>query len=572
VNKRGFSWNDIFNPDVHNQQGVSCTACHPAGPDHQIAKGNISVSTVADHLDGTMKGCAECHMTGYLGASVPDHDKIRPSHMATITCESCHIPQLSRAAAQGHEASSGDLIFYTVPEDADGFGDTTAWNPMYKRSDNRKIYPFNSVLAIWWGNRDSDSLIHPLFLREHAEGWELFEDQVTDDNEDGEPEVNREEEIIAGLKAFAQTLEGNDRFDQVHPVLVKGEMAYELDAGGALVSSPSEAFTRVDFSISHNVAPARQALGANGCGDCHAPGAHFFQGARMLDMYGSDGQPVTESMGRAYGCSPISFAINSFHQQIVSPYVGVAVMLVIFGIVMHYHSYGPKRITFDPYSQEIERFTLFERAVHLFRLIAFILLSITGLILAFNLHLWQELLFSSAEELLNWHIWSGVVFIITTVCGMFLWFKDALFASYDKEWVRRIGGYLGYRGKVPAGRFNAGQKMFYWYTTIFGTIMIVTGLVLIFKSLFSLSTICITSTVHNLIGFVLIAGVMAHAYLGTIANPGTWRVLVDGSVTREWAQHHHINWFKEVMRKRLEGPREKSDNDAAEDKNQSADS
>jgi formate dehydrogenase subunit gamma len=78
--------------------------------------------------------------------------------------------------------------------------------------------------------------------------------------------------------------------------------------------------------------------------------------------------------------------------------------------------------------------------------------------------------------------------------------------------------------------------------------------------------------VHNLIGFVLIAGVMAHAYLGTIANPGTWRVLVDGSVTREWAQHHHINWFKEVMRKRLEGPREKSDNDAAEDKNQSADS
>ncbi len=28
---------------------------------------------------------------------------------------------------------------------------------------------------------------------------------------------------------------------------------------------------------------------------------------------------------------------------------------------------------------------------------------------------------------------------------------------------------------------------------------------------------------------------LAHAYLGTIANPGTWRVLIDGSVTREWA-------------------------------------
>jgi len=554
VNKRGFSWNDIFNPDVHNQQGVSCTACHPAGPDHQIAKGDVNTSTVADHLDSTMQGCAECHMSGYLGASVPDHDKIRPSHLATITCESCHIPQLGRSATRGNEATTGKLEFLTNPGEARGFGDKAQWSPLYQRRANSKIYPFNSVLTIWWGNRDSDSLVHPLFLREHAEGWELFKDVVTDDNDDGEVEVNRDEEIIAGLKAFAQSLEANERFEEIHPVLIKGELAYELDENGALISGPHDSYARVDFSISHNVAPARLALGANGCGDCHAPGANFFQGRRPIDLYGSDGKPVTVSMGRAYGCSPISFAINSFHQQIVSPYVGVVIMLIIFGIVMHYHSYGPKRITFDPYSQEIERFSLFERAVHLFRLVAFIILAVTGLILAFNLHLWQELLFSSARELLNWHIWSGVVFILTTVFGMFLWFRDAMFASYDKEWVRRIGGYLGYKGKVPAGRFNAGQKMFYWYTTIFGAIMIVTGLVLIFKGLFSLSTICITSTVHNLTGFVMIAGVMAHAYLGTIANPGTWRVLVDGSVTREWAHHHHVNWYKELLRRGLVKP------------------
>ena len=38
-----------------------------------------------------------------------------------------------------------------------------------------------------------------------------------------------------------------------------------------------------------------------------------------------------------------------------------------------------------------------------------------------------------------------------------------------------MGGYLGYKGEVPAGRFNAGQKMFYWYTAIFGVIMSVTA-------------------------------------------------------------------------------------------------
>ncbi len=117
---------------------------------------------------------------------------------------------------------------------------------------------------------------------------------------------------------------------------------------------------------------------------------------------------------------------------------------------------------------------------------------------------------------------------------------------------------------MPAGRFNAGQKMFYWYTAVFGIIMSVTGVMLVFKDSFELSTICLTSTVHNLIGFFLIAGVLAHAYLGTVANPGTWRVLVDGSVTREWARHHHPNWYQALLSAGLIAG-EKSDEDEPSD-------
>ena len=61
-----------------------------------------------------------------------------------------------------------------------------------------------------------------------------------------------------------------------------------------------------------------------------------------------------------------------------------------------------------------------------------------------------------------------------------------------------------------------------------------------------MSWVCVTTTLHALVGFILIAGVLAHAYLGTIANPGTWRVLVDGFVTKEWAEHHHPQWYKKV--------------------------
>ena len=563
VRKRGFSWNDIFNPDVHNQQGISCTACHPAGPDHQIAKGDANVSTVADHLDGEILDCRECHESGYLGASIPRHTKVRPSHLQRISCEGCHIPSLNRSSALGSECSSGMQVFETNPIESDGFGENHIWYPSYERHDDGVINPINSVQGIWWANMDADSIIHPLFLKEHKIGWELFSESVTDDNGDGVPEVNRDEEILAGLKAFSETLQGNDRFTEIHPVLIKGNKAYHLNENGQVAVMDREIESSVNFSINHTVAPARLALGEGGCLDCHDRHVHFFKGQRVVDLYAADGQPETVSNGRYYGCNPVSFAINSFHQEILSPIVSVGIILVVFLVTVHYHSYGPKHLPFVPYSGEVKRFSLGERGLHLFRLISFLLLTGTGLIIAFAWSSWQELFFRSPHQMLWTHIIAGIVFIITTVIGIAVWFKDALFSTYDKEWVKRIGGYLGYKGEVPAGRFNAGQKMFYWYTAIFGLIMSVTGVILIFKNSFPLSVICIISTIHNLFGFIMIAGVLSHAYLGTIANPGTWRVLVDGYVTRIWAEHHHPLWFLQMKQQGRIHDEEEGETDAS---------
>jgi len=463
VRKRGFSWNDIHNPDVHNGQRISCTACHPSGPDHQFAKGNASDLRAADELDGTIKTCEECHTSGYLGATVPRHSMIRPSHLDRISCEACHIPSLGRAAAAGHEATSGKLLFYTNPPEAKAFGDQVTWKPIYERWENNRIYPFNSMLLMWWGNLDADSLVYPLWLSEHSTGWDLFADQVTDDNSDGLPEVNRPEEILAGLKAFTASLANNARFDQVHPVFIKAGIAYHLDPQGKLSELEYSSPPCVNFSISHNVAPASRALGANGCDDCHASDVHFFKGQRVIDLFDANGLPITRPNGHYYGCNPTIFAVNTFHQQILSPVVSIGIILGLFLITLHYHSYGPKNIPFVPSSGEVPRFTLFERSMHLFRLISFVILAITGLILAFNWSHWQELLFSSPKQMLDVHIWSGVVFIIATLFGIGLWWRDAIFTNYDKIWVRRMGGYLGHKGENPAGRFNAGQKMFYWY-------------------------------------------------------------------------------------------------------------
>jgi len=549
VKKRGFSWNDIKNPDVHNQQGLHCVSCHPAGSDHNIAKGDEAIGTVRDDLDNTMMTCEECHMGGYLGASVSTHESIRPSHLKKIACESCHIPEIHRSAGMYFEASNGSLVWETIPPGLGVFNKPGDWKPAYFRREDRKIYPLNPILAIWWGNRDADGIVYPLYTREIKAAFEPVSGIIRDDDGNGKAEVNTLDEIKALMESIEKTLDGNRRFSKIDPVFVKGGKIYYKDTSGAVVSEHSHLAEPHGFSINHNVAPARLALGANVCDDCHSDEAHFFKGQVMVDPLDPDNNVITAANGANFGCSPWIFEVNSFHQQFGSPLVSFIIVIVIFFIVLHYHSYGPKRIEFHPGEGDIKRFSKAERAVHLFRLIAFIVLTITGLIFAFNLVHWNRLLFSLPDTAYTYHKWFGVIFTILTVVGIYLWFKDALFASYDRDWVKKIGGYLGYKDEVPAGRFNAGQKAFYWFTSLFGIIMAVTGIILIFRESLPLGAVCLTSTIHNFFGLVMIAGVLAHAYLGTVANPGTWQVLVDGIVTRTWAKHHHPNWYRELIRK-----------------------
>jgi formate dehydrogenase subunit gamma len=60
----------------------------------------------------------------------------------------------------------------------------------------------------------------------------------------------------------------------------------------------------------------------------------------------------------------------------------------------------------------------------------------------------------------------------------------------------------------------------------------------------------VLSTLHGFFAIIMVAAVIAHAYLGTIANPGTWRALVDGKVSRPWARKHHSEWYKEMDEKK----------------------
>jgi len=107
------------------------------------------------------------------------------------------------------------------------------------------------------------------------------------------------------------------------------------------------------------------------------------------------------------------------------------------------------------------------------------------------------------------------------------------------------------QGKIinPLTGENAGQKMFFWFTGVLTLIMGVTGIMLIFRDSFDLGTNCLLSTIHGFFAIIFTATIIARIYLGAIANPGTWRALVDGKVSRKWAKKHHSEWYKEIRDK-----------------------
>jgi formate dehydrogenase gamma subunit len=575
MKKRGFSWNDPVNYDIHNSRGMNCAQCHPAIEDkklkitkmqHNFAKGQENVSTVADNLDFVgFKTCQQCHEQGYMGAPRPRHLSIRPNHLEKLSCEACHIPAMHRAAGEGFSVTTGAMVNVpkmVPPPGAKKIGQEFTWKPRYQELKRGKLGPVNALLAVTYTNKDKDGKYYPLFMRELKKGYEAAKGQLNPKNPK-RPDLHTPEQIKIMLTSLNTTLKGNQRFQAISANLHKGGKIYSLNDKGELVEGPDHTWVgHVEgFNINHNVAPATLALGANGCGDCHSTEAHMFKGQIVTDMWGPTGKPTTISSGRIFGCQPWAFYVNQFHQTYLSPYAALLLLILIFGLVLHYTGQGPKGADFTYEPAEIVRFRLSERWTHLVRMTAFILLALTGYIFFYNNVTLLRLFFATPQSAVVFHWVVGLIFVAASIVSVVLWAKDAKFAGYDKEWLRKHGGYLGGKEvEVPAGRLNAGQKIFLWLTAVLSLILGVTGILLIFKDSLPLTFNCVTSTVHGLFAVIFLAAVIAHAYLGTIANPGTWRALIDGKVGRKWAKKHHSEWYKEIIaQEQVEKPAEESE-------------
>jgi formate dehydrogenase subunit gamma len=130
----------------------------------------------------------------------------------------------------------------------------------------------------------------------------------------------------------------------------------------------------------------------------------------------------------------------------------------------------------------------------------------------------------------------------------------------DLKWMMILGGYLNKDKKpVPAGRFNAGQKMWFWLATLGGFVMIATGAVMYYQDFklefvasFGLSQIDFlraSAIVHNILGMGVLALFLTHIYMSVFAIKGAIHSIITGYKEEEEVEILHSSFYKELKEK-----------------------
>ena len=192
----------------------------------------------------------------------------------------------------------------------------------------------------------------------------------------------------------------------------------------------------------------------------------------------------------------------------------------------------------------LKRFTFLERIVHWVVGVTFVLLFLTGLAFSYPSLFWLTALLGGGPSARVLHPQVGVVFGIGLLFMFGLWVKDMFLDRQDREWLGAIKHYAAHqRDKVPpAGKYNAGQKMFFWVQSVLSIVFVVTGILLWFPAVFSPTVLNTARLLHYAATLGGGLFLIVHVYLGTLAYPGTARSMIDGKVTPAWAKLHHPRW------------------------------
>lgn len=236
------------------------------------------------------------------------------------------------------------------------------------------------------------------------------------------------------------------------------------------------------------------------------------------------------------------------------PYGGSLLLMVVLAIGIFYYSKGSIKTHGAETGRKIERFTPFERAAHWSNAIAFVILAVSGLVMAFGkfflLPVMGSTLFGWLTYVLkNAHNFAGPLFAVSLVVVFATFLRDNWPQKGDLNWLLKGGGLFS--GAEPASnRFNAGEKIVFWGGVFFlGLVVVSSGFVLdklLPGLVYERATMQIAHMVHAVATVLMMAMFLGHIYLGTIGMQDAYKAMRTGYVDETWAKEHHEYWYDDV--------------------------
>jgi formate dehydrogenase subunit gamma len=204
---------------------------------------------------------------------------------------------------------------------------------------------------------------------------------------------------------------------------------------------------------------------------------------------------------------------------------------------------------------EVQRYNFAERAYHWINAIAYSYLLLTGLAIFTPLAYWLAYVLGGPATIRYWHPWIGLVYLATIFWMHRLWKRDMQKIPEDERWSKNIIAYAENRDELmpPQGRFNAGQKQFWWVMLYCTFILLITGIIMWIPEKMPRDlhwVLPIIVFLHSATALITIAAFIIHVYMSVWVTPGSMKAMVEGHVSTNWARTHHRLWYEKITGRR----------------------
>lgn len=295
--------------DVHINSGLICVDCHKNDINHDMIRGYE-----LEYLDKNLNDlehytCEGCHIKktnsysqGKLGAPTPKHLGIPIIHFERLSCTVCHSSYIIENKAKLIKTSRSHLLGVPRPNKTTRTFPLIQ-SPIFVKNKLGKLEIHNLIWPSFWGYKFKDKIKpYPLNFVETVIKPILDLDTLYNYGE--WPEISD-----SLLKATLNQIKNQTEIIG-NPIFVSGGLVFEL-VDSNITSYRDKSADAYTWPIGHNVRPASQSLGINGCSDCHSLNSDFFYSE--IAIYSS----VENTTIKTISANEFQ-RLNSFYQNLFS--------------------------------------------------------------------------------------------------------------------------------------------------------------------------------------------------------------------------------------------------------------